>query len=330
MKKNLANRKYFIITLFLSTGIIFLMRLFFLQVVDDSYLLSAENNVLRQVIQYPARGLIYDRNDILLVYDEAAYDLMVIPSQVKDIDTSELCDLIGIDIETYKKKFGKARKHSIYKPSVFQEQISKVNYGYLEEKLYKFNGFYVQSRSLREYPIPIAAHTLGYIGEVDKREIKADKYYKQGDYIGKSGIEKAYENELRGKKGIKIIMVDVFNREQGSYKNGKYDSVAVAGKNLYLTLDSDLQIYGEKLMQNKRGSIVAIEPSTGEILALISSPAYDPNLLIGRIRSENFIKLSNDTLKPLFNRASMATYPPGSTFKVVNALIGLQERVLFP
>lgn len=330
MNKSYSNRKYIIISIFIIVGVIFLVRLFLLQVLDNEYKLSAQNNVLRYVTQYPARGLIYDRNGELLVYNEAAYDLLVIPKQVKNIDTTELCKLLKINKDQFITRLEKARKHSYYKPSVFLKQISREDYGYLQEKLYKYSGFYVQARTLRKYPIPFAAHILGYVGEVDKKDLENEKYYRQGDYIGKNGIEKYYENKLRGKKGLKIKVVDVFNREKGSFKNGKYDTTAIAGNDIYISINTELQLYGEKLMQNKKGSIVAIEPSSGEILALVSSPAYDPNLLIGRIRTENFKKLSSDTLEPLFNRATMAQYPPGSTFKIVNALIGLQEEVLFP
>jgi len=309
-------------------GFIFTLRLFFIQVLDQSYLLSAESNATRHNTIYPHRGLIYDRNGELLVYDEAAYDLMVIPGQVEEMDTLEFCQLLNISDSTFKARLRKAKNWSTYKPSTFVAQITKEEFGFIEEKLYKYPGFFVQSRSLRKYPQPIAAHLLGYIGEVNNREIEKDAYYRSGDYIGKSGLERFYEKELRGKKGVKIVMVDVHNREQGSYRDGKYDTVAVPGETLYLSLDAGLQAYGEQLMQNKIGSVVAIDPRTGEIVAFITSPTYDPNLLVGRIRSENYSNLSQDSLKPLLNRAIMGTYPPGSTFKMVNALVGLQEGVL--
>nr|NQU90180.1 penicillin-binding protein 2 [Bacteroidota bacterium] len=322
------SRKLVIIGVVVLIGIIFIARLFFVQIVEKRYILSAANNVLRYVTRYPARGLIYDRNNKLMVYNEAAYDLMVVPKQVKQIDTVELCSLLGIDIEAFIRNIERARKYSPYKASIFEEQISKEQYGYLEEKLYKYPGFFVQSRTLRKYPAKIAAHVLGYVGEVNPNELENDSYYALGDYIGKSGVEKAYEPEIRGEKGLRITMVDVFNREKGKYMDGRYDTAAVSGNDLYLTIDSDLQAYGELLMQNKKGSIVAIEPATGEILALITSPSYDPNLLIGRIRSKNYTLLYNDTLMPLFNRALLAMYPPGSTFKMIMALIGLQEGVI--
>jgi penicillin-binding protein 2 len=328
MNRNLTERKMVIIAIFVIVATIFLIRLFYIQVIDESYILSAESNVLRKNTIYPNRGVIFDRNGLLLVYDEAAYDIMVVPRQVKRMDTLEFCNLVDITPDEFRSKIKKAISYSRYKPTIFISSITKDEFGYIEEKLYKFPGFFVQSRSLRTYPFPIAAHLMGYVAEVDNREIEANSYYRMGDYIGKSGIERFYEPVLRGKKGFSIVMVDVHNREQGSYKDGKYDTLAELGKNLYLTIDAKLQAYGERLMTNKIGSIVAIDPKTGEILAFVSSPGYDPNLLIGRIRGENFAKFASDTLKPLINRAIMGAYPPGSTFKMANALVGLQMGTL--
>ena len=330
MKKSYSDRQYIVMIIFLVIGFIFALRLFYIQIIDNSYKISSQNNSRRIITVYPGRGLIYDRFEKLLVFNEATYDLMVIPKQVKNIDTTEFCKIIKIDKETFITNFKKALAISRYKSSVFEKQISKEMYGYLQENLYKFHGFYVQSRTLRKYPLPIAAHTLGYVGEVDQDMINKNKYYSLGDYVGTSGLEKAYEEELRGRKGVKIVMVDVLNREKGSFANGKYDTTAILGKDLYTSIDRDLQEYGELLMQNKKGSIVAIEPSTGEILAIISAPSYDPNLLVGRYRADNYRLLFLDSLKPLFNRALMAMYPPGSTFKIANALIGQQEGVLYP
>ncbi len=323
-----VSRQQTIIAIFLVIGVIYITRLFYIQVIDDSYTLSANNNVLRYVTQYPARGLVYDRNGKLLVYNEAVYDLMVLPAQVKEIDTAEFCSLLQISIEGFRERLDKAKKYSRYKPSLFEKQISKETYGYLEEKMYRYKGFFVQPRTLRKYPKPIGAHLFGYVGEVTQGVIDKNPYYKSGDYIGISGIEKAYEEILRGNKGLKIKMVDVHNREVGSYAEGKYDTVSVTGQDLYLSIDGDLQEYGEMLMAGKMGSVVAIEPSSGEILAFLSSPTYDPNLLVGRVRGQNFKLLSEDPVKPLLNRALMGAYPPGSTFKMVNDLIGLQEGLL--
>lgn len=331
MKSNdYQHRKYVIRGIFLFVGILFAVRLFMLQVISNEYKLSAENNVLRYITEYPARGLIYDRNNKLLVFNEAAYDLMVVPAQLQEFDTTEFCRLLNIDKLLVEERLHKARVYSYRKPSVFLEQISREDYAFFEEKLYKYPGFYVQPRTLRKYPLSIASHLLGYVGEVSRREISSDNYYAQSDYIGKSGLEKFYEQELRGKKGLRVVLVDVHNREKGSFSDGTYDTSAVAGKNLRISLDADLQEYGERLMQNKIGSIVALEPSTGEILVMVTAPSYDPNLLVGRIRSKNYLRLQEDSLKPLMNRAIMGTYPPGSTFKMVNALVAMQEGVLTP
>ncbi len=325
----LNTRKYSIGIIIILICLIYTIRLFFIQIIITGYKDSAQNNSMRFVTQYPARGLIYDRNNNILVYNQPAYDLMLIPGQMQQFDTIELAGILDINKEDIVKKIKKAKKYSYYKPSVFEKQISSKDYAVLQEKLYKYKGFYVQTRTLRKYTKKIAAHIFGYVGEVNKKTIKNDSYYSAGDYIGISGIEKSYEKELRGKKGVKIFLVDVHNRIKGSYANGQKDTNAVVGRNITISLDAKLQEYGEKLMKNKTGSIVAIEPGTGEILAMISSPGYDPNLLVGRIRSKNFLALQkNDSLKPLFNRSLMSSYPPGSTFKLVNALIGLQEGVI--
>jgi penicillin-binding protein 2 len=323
-----AGRKYVVGGIIVLVGLVFLIRLFLLQVVESSYKTTAESNARRVEIQYPARGLIYDRNGEILVYNEAAYDLMITPSQTASFDTTDFCRILEISKQDVIDRIRAARKYSIYKPSVFMRQISSITYAVMQEKLYKFPGFFVQPRTLRKYPRDIAAHALGYVGEVDDRDIEQNPYYQMGDYIGVSGIEKSYEEVLRGKKGKKIFLVDVHNRIKGSYQGGRADNRAEVGTNVVSTLDADLQAYGEKLMQKFRGSIVAIEPSTGEVLALVTSPAYRPSLLVGRVRSDNFRMLSEDTLKPWFNRALMAFYAPGSTFKTVNGLIGLQEKVI--
>jgi penicillin-binding protein 2 len=331
MKDAFINRKYIVMALIVLASLILLVRLFIIQVVEDTYRLSADNNVLRYVTQYPARGLIYDRNKKLLVYNQAAYDLMVVPAQVTKIDTTELCNLLGISKSSFRERMNFAVSYSRRAPSVFLKQISAESYARLQEKLFLFPGFYVQPRTLRKYAKPIAAHLLGYVSEVDESLVKKEPYYKAGDYIGKLGIEEAYEKELRGHRGVKIYLVDVYSRIKGSYAEGRMDTVAIQGEDIVSAMDMDLQEYGEKLMRNKTGSIVAIEPKTGEVLALVSSPNYDPGLLVGRIRSDNFAKLNADTVRlPLFNRALQAKYPPGSTFKPINGLIGLQENVITP
>lgn len=322
------RRKYVMAGIIVVLALIFLVKLFFIQVVNTRYKVSAEHNSQRHEIEYPARGLIYDRYGTLLVYNQAAYDLMIVPREVRAFDTLDFCKMLNIPIQQVRDDIKAAKKHSWYKPSIFLKQMSAVSYAQLQEKLYKYRGFFVQTRTLRKYPQSTAANVLGYVGEVDEGLTKHNSYYKSGDYTGISGIEKTYEEELRGRKGVSIFLVDVHNRKQGSFQEGKYDTVAVSGKDIVTTIDAELQAYGRLLMQNKIGSITAIEPSTGEILCLVSSPSYDPNLLVGRIRGQNYRILSQDTLNPLFNRATMAQYPPGSTFKLANGLIGLQEGVV--
>ena len=331
MKDAYINRKYVIMAVIALSALVLLVRLFIIQVVKETYRLSADNNVLRYVTQYPARGLIYDRNKKYIVYNQAAYDMMVVPAQVTRIDTATFCQLLEITTSSFRERMNAAISYSRRAPSVFLKQISAETYAGLQEKMFMFPGFYVQPRTLRKYSKPIAAHLLGYVSEVDEGIIRKDPYYKAGDYIGKLGIEEAYEKELRGRRGVKIYLVDVYSRIKGSYADGRLDTTAVQGKDIISTIDMDLQEYGEMLMRNKTGSIVALEPKTGEVLTLVSSPNYDPALLVGRVRSENFAKLSADTLNlPLFNRAIQAKYPPGSTFKPINGLIGLAEGVITP
>jgi len=328
--KKYENRTYIIGGFFGLVILIFIIRLFSIQVIDDSFKTSSENNVIRKQTDYPRRGLIYDRNKELIVYNEAAYDLMITPKQATFLDTALICSLLEIDTLNLMKRIEKARNYSIYKASVLMKQISVETYTKLQENMFLMPGFFVQTRTLRKYPYSTASHLLGYVGEVNQRIVKSNPYYKEGDYIGVSGIEKAYEDKLRGQKGVKLLLKDVHNNIKGSFNDGKFDIKSKPGKDLQSSIDIFLQNYGESLMKNKRGSIVAIEPSTGEILCLVSSPNYDPNILVGRKRSENYLILNKDTInKPLFNRASLAQYPPGSTFKLINALIGLQEKVIY-
>ena len=328
--KQYENRTYIIGGFFGLVVLIFIVRLFSIQVLDDSFKTSSENNVIRKQTDYPRRGLIYDRNKELIVYNEAAYDLMITPKQATILDTGLICSLLEIDTINLMNRIEKARKYSMYKASVLMKQISVETYTKLQENMFLMHGFFVQTRTLRKYPFSTASHLLGYVGEVGQKTVKSKPYYKEGDYIGVSGIEKAYEDKLRGVKGVKLLLKDVHNNIKGSFNNGKFDIKSKPGKNLQSSIDIFLQNYGELLMKNKRGSIVALEPSTGEILCLVSSPSYDPNTLVGRKRSGNYLVLNEDTIgKPLFNRASLAQYPPGSTFKLINALIGLQENVIY-
>lgn len=330
MISHYSRRKFVIGGIIILAGTILIFRLLYLQTINSSYKLSAENNSKREVIQYPARGLIFDRNGELLVSNQAAYDVMVTPGQLSAFDTLSFSGILGISVTDVRSGIQKAKEYSRFAPSVFMKQLPGEIASVLQEQLFKFPGFFVQTRTLRKYPRNIAAHLMGYVGEVDKAIIDKDPYYQMGDYIGISGIEKNYEAFLRGKKGKTNFLVDVHSRITGSYQEGRFDESAMIGSDLYLTIEADLQEYGEKMMKNFTGSIVAIEPSTGEVLCLVSTPSYQPDLLVGRGLSQNFNKLSSDTLLPLFNRALAASYPPGSTFKIINALIGLQEKVITP
>ena len=310
-------------------GLILVSRLFYIQVVDAKYKQLANQNVLRRITIFPPRGLIYDRHGKLIIDNQPEYDLLVIPGQTKKIDTIALCNLLGIDLSFYKTAMNRARDYSRYKPSVFLHGISPAVFANFQENLYRFPGFFYQVRTVRTYPDSAAAHMLGYISEVNPDQIKSSGgYYNSGDYIGTTGLEQSYEKYLRGEKGVRFVLVYVNNQEKGSYDNGSTDTVAIPGHNLHLSLDIELQKLGELLMQNKIGSIVAIDPSTGEILCMVSKPGFNPQLLTGSTRSKQIAALNLDPRKPLFNRATMAPYPPGSTFKPLMALIGLNEGTL--
>lgn len=323
-----SKRKYFVIGLFSLAVLIIVIRLFTIQVLDSSYKISAENNVLRRVVNFPARGLIYDRNGKLLVFNQAAYDVLITPREMKPFDTLSFCRIVNVSKQELANMIKVARSYSMYKPSPIIKQLSSQTYAVLQEQLFKYPGFFIQARTLRQFPSKMAAHVMGFIGEVNQKDIDANNYYESGDYTGQSGIEKTYEAELRGVKGISYMMVDVHNMPKGSFEQGRLDTAAVKGKNLTTTLNADLQSYGEKLLAGKVGSIVAIEPETGEVLVLASSPTFDPGLFIGRERSKNYSMLLRDPYKPMVNRAVNSFYPPGSTFKLANALIGLEEGVL--
>ena len=324
-------RKYFLIGVTLVTSLIFVFKLVSLQLINSSYKLLSDNNAVVEKLIFPERGYIYDRNQKLMVSNQPVYDLMLIPENLKVFDTLELCQMIGIEKTELEVKLKQAKRFSVKLPSIIVSQVSKKDHASIQEKIWKFKGFYLQKKSIRKYQDPIAANLLGYVSEVSKNDLKKDDYYTLGELIGRQGVEEFYESPLRGVKGKKFFQKDRFNRIIGSYEDGKYDEESKGAKNLTLSIDSELQKYGELLMQNKRGGIVSIEPKTGEVLTLISAPGYDPNLLIGRERSENYRKLALDTLaKPLFDRGLQAQYPPGSPFKTLNALIALQEKVITP
>jgi len=322
-------RRILLYILIITTGIIFLSRLFYLQVVDTSFARLSENNAIKIVYDYPQRGYIFDRNGELLVSNQPSYDVMAIPRNVKAFDTAEFCKILNISPEDLIKKLDKAKIYSPRLPSIIIPQLTKSEYAYFQEKMRKYEGFYIQKRSLRDYQTKNGSNVLGYITEVNKKIIDENPYYISGDLIGKQGVEGYYEELLRGVKGVKYIQKDRFNRDIGAYKDGIFDTVPKKGKDLNITIDAILQSYGEKLMENKRGGIVALEPATGEILAMVTAPSYDPALLVGRQRSANFTKLYYDTIaKPLYDRGLLAEYPPGSPFKTINALIALQENVV--
>ena len=318
---------YFLITI---VGIVFIGRLFQLQIVKGESYDPIHNAAVKTIFDYPERGYIYDRNGVLLVANQLSYDVMIQPNKVKHIDTLEFCKLLKINREDFVKRFNRANNYASYLPSVFLKQLAKEDFAFLQEKLHKYDGFFIQKRVIREYPINAAANVLGYIGEVNEQLAKSNTYYEAGELIGKDGIEKQYEDFLRGSKGKKLFNRNNLNKITGSFKNGMQDTLAERGKDLTLTLDIELQKYVQKLMTGKRGGIVALEPSTGEILALVTAPSYDPNMLVGRKRSKNSaILMDPESLeKPTYDRGLKASYPPGSPFKMMNALIGLQEGVI--
>ncbi|MCB9257641.1 MAG: penicillin-binding protein 2 [Chitinophagales bacterium] len=330
MKDRNKRRAYVLSSLIVILSSIFLLKLFSIQVVDSKYKDIASKIAMKQVKLYPNRGLIYDRNKELLVYNQAIYDILVVPRQVKDLDTTLLCEILDISKASFDERMAQASKDlHFYSTNEFYKQLPAEKYALFLEHSYKFEGFFGETRTIRKYTYPGAAHILGDVGEVDSSDIKAsDYYYQPRDYAGKSGLEKVYDKELRGSRGYKFVFIDKYNKEQGSFNLGNQDSMPTQGANLATTIDIKLQMYGELLLQNKIGSVVAIEPSTGEVLALVSSPNFDPNLLCGSSRGKNYSLLEANKLNPLFNRAVMAQYPPGSTFKPVTAAIAMQEGAI--
>ncbi|MFZ4678760.1 MAG: penicillin-binding protein 2 [Flavobacterium sp.] len=322
-------RKVLLPTIIFVATILLVLRLFYLQVIDDTLKLKSDNNAIKIAYDYPERGYIYDRNGKLLVANQPSYDIMVIPKDVKDLDTTEFCSLLKITKEDFLKKIAKAKVYSPRLPSVFLSQLNKKEYAAFQEIQRKFVGFYIQKRSLRDYQVAFGANVFGFITQVNDKIIQKNKYYNSGDLIGRQGVEESYEDFLRGIKGVKYIQKDKYNRDIGSYKEGRFDTIAVQGSDINLSIDAELQKYGEELMINKRGGIVAIEPKTGEILALVTAPSYDPAILVGRQRSKNYTTLYKDSIaKPLYDRGLLAEYPPGSPFKILTGLIGLQEKVI--
>ena len=324
-------RKNLLFVLVLMVGLIFIGRLFYLQIYDSSYAKLSDNNAIRTVFDYPQRGYIYDRNGVLMVANQPSYDVMVIPRNMKALDTTEFCSLLNLTKEKFISAINRAKRYSPNLPSVVVAQLTKSEFAGLSEKMYKYQGFYIQKRSLRDYQVNHSSNVLGYVSEVNDYTIKMNPEYQMGELIGAAGVEKQYEHILRGQKGIKYLQKDNFNRDIGPYKNGAFDVPSQRGTDITLTIDSQLQAYGESLMVNKRGGIVALDPKNGEILALVAAPNYDPALLVGRKRSKNFTKLYYDTIaKPLFDRVLQGEYPPGSPFKTLTALVALEEKVITP
>ncbi|MGN1263816.1 MAG: penicillin-binding protein 2 [Prevotella sp.] len=330
----LENRRIVIAGVAVAIVVVYIIRLFFLQLMSDDYKKNADSNAFFKKIEYPSRGIISDRNGKLLVYNQPAYDIMVVTREARNnIDTLELCRTLGITREYFDARMEKIRRTPGYSPftqQMFMSQLSDREFSLFQEKIFRFPGFYIQRRSIRQYQYPYAAHVLGDMAEVSPSDIEEDDYYQPGDYIGKLGVERSYEKELRGEKGIQILLRDAHGRVQGSYQNGAFDRRPVAGKNLTLSIDLNLQALGERLMRGKIGSIVAIEPSTGEVLCMVSSPTYDPRIMVGRQRSKNHSELARDSWKPLLNRSIMGLYPPGSTFKTTQALTFLNEGIISP
>ncbi len=337
MKHDLDYRKYVIGGIAVVIVIVYTVRLFVLQIMSDDYRKSADSNAFLKKIEYPSRGVISDRNGELLVYNQPAYDIMVVMNEAKDrLDTLEFCQALGISKAYFIKRMNDIKDrsknpgYSRFTQQLFMAQLSNQDFSVFREKLFRFPGFYIQQRSIRQYQYPYAAHVLGDVAEVSESDIENDDYYQAGDFIGKLGIERYYEKQLRGEKGVQILLRDAHGRIKGKYQDGKYDSRPVAGKDLTLSIDIKLQALGERLLEGKIGSIVAIEPATGEVLCMVSSPTYDPRLMVGRQRGKNHRMLSTNVWKPLLNRSIMGQYPPGSTFKTSQALTYMTEGIISP
>lgn len=333
---NLEKRKFVIGGVVITIVLIYLIRLFTLQIMSDDYKKNADSNAFLNKVLFPARGAIYDRNGELLVYNQPAYDVMVVMKEIDGLDTLDFCHTLNISKEYFLKRMADIKNRNLnpgysrFTEQMFMNQLSAEEFAVFQEKLFKFKGFSIQRRTIRQYTYNVGAHVLGDVAEVSKRDIENDDYYRMGDYIGIQGVERSYEKQLRGEKGVEVLLRDAHGRIQGRYMDGAYDRTPVPGKNLILGLDVKLQQLGERLLEGKIGSIVAIEPATGEILCMVSSPSYDPHLMIGRQRGRNHLELSKDSWKPLLNRAVSGTYPPGSTFKTSQALTFLQEGIITP
>ncbi len=334
--KEYSKRKYVIVAIVAVIVVVYSLQLFNLQILNTQYRDFADSNAFFKKTLYPSRGSIYDRNGNLLVFNQPTYDVMMVVREMKEFDTVDFCNTLHIDNLTFQQLNSDMRDkrknpgYSSYTPQIFMSQLDVQEYALLQEKLYKFPGIYIQNRTERQYSRDNMGLILGYIAEVDKNKMESDPYYVRGDYVGKSGIELSHEEDLRGEKGVEILLRDAHGRVQGKYKDGEYDKAPVSGRDLKLSIDIDLQDYGEYLMQNKIGAIVMIEPETGEILCMVAAPTYDPNLLTGKNFVKNYLELEQNPYKPLINRAVAGLYPPGSTFKPTQGLIFLQEGIITP
>ena len=333
---NLEKRKFVIAGVAVAIVFGYILRLFTLQIMSDDYKKNADSNAFLNKVQYPARGAIYDRKGRLMVYNPPAYDVTVIMREVEDLDTLDFCRTLDITPEFFRKRMEDIKNRSVnpgyspYTEQVFLSQLPAEEFAVFQEKLFRFPGFYIQRRTTRQYSYIGAAHGLGDVADVSRRDIEYDDYYRSGDFIGIQGVERSYEKELRGEKGVEILLRDAHGRIQGRYTDGAFDKRPVPGKNLTLGIDVDLQALGERLLEGKIGSIVAIEPATGDILCMVSAPSYAPQLMVGRDRGKHHLELSRDNWKPLLNRAVSGTYPPGSTFKTSQALTFMQEGIISP
>ena len=333
----LDNRRYVIAGVATLIVVIYIIRLFMLQITSDDYKKSADSNAFLRKIEYPSRGVITDRTGKLLVYNQPSYDVMMVVNEARNhLDTMEFCNALNITKQEFEQRMAVIRDpirnpgYSRFTQQLFMSQLSEQDFSIFQEKMFRFPGIYIQQRTIRQYQYPFAAHVLGDVAEVSPADIEADEYYQPGDYIGKQGVERSYEKQLRGEKGMQILLRDAHGRVQGRYQNGRFDRRPVAGKNLTLGIDAKLQALGERLMEGKIGSIVAIEPSTGEVLCMVSSPSYDPRMMVGRQRSSSHRQLSQNVWKPLLNRSIMGQYPPGSTFKTTQGLTFMTEGILHP
>ena len=333
----LDNRRYVIAGVATLIVVIYIIRLFMLQITSDDYKKSADSNAFLRKIEYPSRGVITDRTGKLLVYNQPSYDVMMVVNEARNhLDTMEFCNALNITRQEFEQRMAVIRDpirnpgYSRFTQQLFMSQLSEQDFSIFQEKMFRFPGIYIQQRTIRQYQYPFAAHVLGDVAEVSPADIEADEYYQPGDYIGKQGVERSYEKQLRGEKGMQILLRDAHGRVQGRYQNGRFDRRPVAGKNLTLGIDAKLQALGERLMEGKIGSIVAIEPSTGEVLCMVSSPSYDPRMMVGRQRSSSHRQLSQNVWKPLLNRSIMGQYPPGSTFKTTQGLTFVTEGILHP